>query len=397
MPGPLQNIRVIDLSRIVVGPYCSMVLGDMGADVIKIEMPETGDETRMWGPPFAGGESAYFISLNRNKRSLTLNLKTEKGKNILRRLIADADVLVENFRLGTLDKLGFGYDVIKELNPRMIYCSITGFGKTGPYASEAGVDIVVAAEAGLIGITGEQNGPPAKVGVAITDILTALFAQGAIANALYHREKTGKGQCIDLSLFESQVATLFNMSSNYLISGAVPRRWGLAHASIVPYQGFKTSDGVYILVAVTSEKMWENFCRAIDRPELASNPEFDSNEKRVIHREKLTPMLEALFAGQTADDWLHRLKAVKIPCGRVNTMDRVFNHPQIDPLDMVVEVDHPTAEKIKLVGIPVKYSETPGSIRLPPPLLGQHTQEILTSLLGYTDTDIAALRAEGVV
>ncbi len=397
MPGPLENIRVIDLSRIVVGPYCSMVLGDMGADVIKIEMPQTGDETRMWGPPFAGGESAYFISLNRNKRSLTLNLKTEKGKKILRRLIADADVLVENFRLGTLDKLGFGYGAIKQLNPRMIYCSITGFGKTGPYAAEAGVDIVVAAEAGLIGITGEQNGPPAKVGVAITDILTALFAQGAIANALYHREKTGKGQCIDLSLFESQVATLFNMSSNYLISGAVPRRWGLAHASIVPYQGFKTSDGVYILVAVTSEKMWENFCRVIDRPELSSNPEFDSNEKRVIHREKLTPMLEALFAGQTADYWLHRLKGVKIPCGRVNTMDRVFNHPQIDPLDMVVEVEHPTAEKIKLVGIPVKYSETPGSIRLPPPLLGQHTEEILTSLLGYTETDIAALRAEGVV
>jgi len=397
MPGPLQGIRVIDLSRIVVGPYCTMVLGDMGADVIKIEIPKTGDETRMWGPPFAGGESAYFISLNRNKRSLTLNLKTEKGRWILKRLITEADVLVENFRLGALEKLGFGYDAVKEVNPRLIYCSITGYGKAGPYADEAGVDIVVAAEAGLIGITGEKDGPPAKVGVAITDILTALFAQGAIANALYHREKTGKGQCIDLSLFESQVATLFNMASNYLISGAVPQRWGLAHASIVPYQGFKTSDAAYIMVAVTSERMWENFCRVIGQPELALDPEFDSNEKRVVNREKLTPMLEEMFSGQPADYWLKKLKAVKIPCGRVNTMDRVFTHPQIEPLNMVVEVDHPTAEHIKLAGIPVKYSDTPGTIRLPPPLLGQQTEEILTSLLNCSKAEIEALRAEGVV
>jgi formyl-CoA transferase len=283
------------------------------------------------------------------------------------------------------------------MNPRLIYCSITGYGKTGPYANEAGVDIVVAAEAGLIGITGERDGPPAKVGVAITDILTALFAQGAIANALFHREKTGNGQCIDLSLFESQVATLFNMASNYLISGAIPRRWGLAHASIVPYQGFKTSDAAYIMVAVTSERMWENFCRVIGQPELASDPEFDSNEKRVVHREKLTPMLEEMFAERPADYWLQMLKAVKIPCGRVNTMDRVFNHPQIEPLNMLVQVDHPTAEKIKLTGIPVKYSGTPGEIRLPPPLLGQHTEEILTSLIGYSADEIAALRAEGVV
>lgn len=397
MPGPLQGIRVIDLSRIVVGPYCSMVLGDMGADVIKIEMPEIGDDTRMWGPPFAGGESAYFISLNRNKRSITLNLKSEKGKEILRLMIAEADVLIENFRMGTLEKMGFGYEPVKKLNPKIIYCSITGYGKAGPYADEAGVDIVVAAESGLTGITGQKDGPPAKVGVAITDILTALFAQGAIANALYHREKTGKGQRIDLSLFESQVAALFNMASNYLISGAIPQRWGMAHASIVPYQGFKTADDTYIMVAVTSEKMWERFCQAIEKPALASDPEFDRNEKRVIHREKLVPMLEEMFAGQPADHWLRKLKAVKIPCGRVNTMDRVFNHPQIEPLNMVVEVDHPTAEKIKLVGIPVKYSETPGTIRRPPPLLGQHTEEILVSMLGYTKPEIEALREEGAI
>ena len=397
MPGPLEGIRVIDLSRIVVGPYCTMVLGDMGADVIKIEMPKIGDDTRMWGPPFVGGESAYFISLNRNKRSLALNLKTEKGKEILRDLIRQSDVLIENFRPGTLSKMGFDYDSVKHLNPRMIYCSITGYGKTGPLAHEAGVDIVVAAEAGLIGITGQRDGPPAKVGVAITDILTALFAQGAISNALYYREKTQKGQRIDLSLFQSQVATLFNMASNYLTSGKVPQRWGLEHASIVPYQGFKTSDEEYIMVSVTSEKMWESFCHVIDQPELLNDPRFDSNENRVINRKELTPQLEQLFLTRTADQWVTDLRAAKIPCGIINSMDRVFKHPQIEPLEMVVEMDHPTAEKIKLVGIPVKYSETPGSIRRPPPLLGQHTDEILSEFLDYTKTEIAALRKEGIV
>ena len=397
MPGPLDGIRVIDLSRIVVGPYCTMVLGDMGADVIKVEMPNIGDDTRMWGPPFKGGESAYFISLNRNKRSLTLNLKTERGKEILRKLIVQADVLIENFRLGTLDKLGFGYESVKNLNSRIIYCSVTGYGKIGPLAHEAGVDIVVAAEAGLIGITGQRNGPPAKVGVAITDILTALFAQGAISNALYFREKTGKGQCIDLSLFQSQVATLFNMASNYLLSGKVPRRWGLEHASIVPYQGFKTSDEEYIMVSITSEKMWENFCNVIEKPELLKDTRFKSNEKRVIHRKELIPMLEALFLTRPADQWVVDLRAVKIPCGIVNSMDRVFNHPQIEPLELVAELEHPTAGEIKVVGIPVKYSETPGSIRRPPPLLGQHTDEILSELLECTEVEIEDLRKGGII
>ena len=397
MPGPLEGIRVIDLSHIVVGPFCSMILGDMGAEVIKIEMPNGGDETRMWGPPFAGGESAYFFSLNRNKKSLTLNLKTEKGKAILRELIAKSDVLIENFRLGTMDKLGFGYDSVNKVNPRMIYCSITGYGKTGPLAHVGGVDIVVAAEAGLIGITGQQNGPPAKVGVAITDVLTGLYTQGAIANALYYREKTGKGQRIDLSLFQSQISALINMASNYLISGAVPQRWGLSHATIVPYQGFKTADEEYIMVSVTSEKMWKNFCRVIGKPELASDPKFDSNEKRVNHRENLVPMLEELFFTRTSDDWINELRAAKIACGRVNSMDRVFDHPQIEPLNIVAEVDHPTAGKIKLVGIPVEYSETPGSIRLPPPLLGQHTDEILSELMGYSNQEIEAFRKEGTI
>ncbi len=397
MPGPLDGIRVIDLSRIVVGPYCTMVLGDMGADVIKVEMPGIGDESRMWGPPFAGGESAYFISLNKNKRSLTLNFKKEKGKEILKRLLAQSDVLVENYKMGTLDETGLGYDEIRAINPGIIYCSITGYGRTGPMSGEAGVDLVVESEAGLIGITGPQDGPPAKVGVAITDILTALFAQGAIANALYYREKTGKGQRLDLSLFESQVATLFNMASTYLISGEVPKRWGLSHATIVPFQGFKTKDQEYIIVTVTNEKMWEKFCDVIERKDLFDDPRFVINEKRVINRNDLVPLLEKILAMKTSDEWVPLFKKVGIPCGRINTMDKVFNHPQIEPREMVVEIDHPTAGKIKVVGIPVKYSETRGSIRLPPPTLGQHTNEILSGLLNYSQAEINALRQEKVV
>jgi formyl-CoA transferase len=397
MKGPLEGIRVVDLSRVVVGPYCTMVLGDMGADVIKIEIPGIGDETRMWGPPFAGGESAYYISLNKNKRSLTLDFKKEKGKEILKKLISISDVLVENYRMGTLDKVGFGYDTVKEINPRIIYCSITGYGPTGPMAHELGVDIVVAAEAGLIGITGEPDRPPSKVGVAITDILTALFAQGAIANALYHREKTGMGQKIDLSLFESQVATLFNLSSSYLVGGKIPQRRGLAHESIVPYQGYKTRDEEYILVAVTSEKMWEKFCQVMGIPEYIHDPRFDENKKRVMNRDQLVPMLEEKIAARDSDEWISEFRGVGIPCGRVNTMDRVFSHPQIQPRNMVVELDHPTAQKVKLLGVPVKYSETPGSVRLPPPLLGQHTDQILSELLGYSQEEIDDLRKEGVV
>jgi len=397
MPGPLEGIRVVDLSRIVVGPYCTMVLGDMGADVIKVEMPGIGDETRMCGPPFAGGESAYYISLNKNKRSLTLDFKKDRGKEILRRLIEKSDVLVENFRLGTLEKLGFGYDDVKAMNPGMIYCSITGYGSSGPLKNEAGVDIVVAAEAGLIGITGPKEGPPSKVGVAITDILTALFAQGAISNALFYREKTGKGQKVDLSLFESQVATLFNMSSNYLISGQVPGRWGLSHASIVPYRGFKTKEGEYILIAVTSEKMWKKFCDVIKRDDLYSDPRFEVNKKRVKNRDILIPELEKILEQKTSDEWLPMFKGVGIPCGRVNTMDKVFSHPQIEPREMVVEIDHPTAGRIKVVGIPVKYSDTRGSIRMPPPLIGQHNREILSSLLGYSQGEISGFEQEGIV
>jgi formyl-CoA transferase len=387
MNEPFKGIRVLDLSRIVVGPYCTMVLGDLGAEVIKIEQPGVGDDTRKWGPPFAGGESAYFFSLNRNKKSLTLNLKAEEGREIFKRLVALSDIIVENYRVGTMERMGLGYEVLKGINPRLIYCTISGYGHTGPVRHKAGYDVIVSAEAGLMGITGEQDGGPVKVGVAITDITTGLFAQGAIATALYVRERTGRGQRIELSLFESQVATLINIASSYLIAGEIPKRWGTAHASIVPYQAFKAKDE-YILVGVGSQTFWERFCKMLELEHLINDQRFCDGEQRIKNRKELIEILQA-------SHWLDKFEEAGLPCGPINTMDKVFSHPQIAARSMVVEVDHPTAGMIKLVGIPVKYSETPGSIELPPPLLGEHNEEILRNLLGYSKEgfeDLSRLR-----
>jgi crotonobetainyl-CoA:carnitine CoA-transferase CaiB-like acyl-CoA transferase len=396
MNEPLRGIRLIDLSRIVVGPYCTMVLGDLGAEVIKIEQPGLGDDTRKWGPPFAGGESAYFFSLNRNKKSVTLNLKSQPGKEIFKRLVTLSDILVENYRVGTMEKMGLGYEVLKEINPRLIYCSVSGYGHTGPLRHKAGYDVIVSAEAGLMGITGEEDGGPVKVGVAITDITTGLFAQGAIATALYVRERTGRGQRIELSLFESQVATLINIASSYLIAGELPRRWGTAHASIVPYQAFKASDA-YILVGVGTQRFWERFCKILKLDHLINDPRYCDGEQRIAHRRELIEILQERISQKAAGHWLRKLDEVGIPCGPINSLDQVFAHPQIAARSMIVEVNHPTAGRIKLVGIPVKYSETSGSIRLPPPLLGEHNEEILTGLLGISRQAFEGLTRKGVI
>jgi crotonobetainyl-CoA:carnitine CoA-transferase CaiB-like acyl-CoA transferase len=397
MEGLLSGVRVLDLSRVLAGPYCSMMLGDLGADIIKVERPGIGDETRHWGPPFAApGESAYFLCVNRNKRSITLDLKQPDGIRIVKELAGKCDVVLENFTPGTMDSLGIGYETLRAINPRIIYCSITGFGPDGPFSNRAGYDLAVSAFGGLMGITGEPDGPPVKVGVAITDVATGLSAQGAICAALYAREKTGRGQRIDLSLLETQVSALVNIASSYLISGEIPRRWGTAHETIVPYQGFETKDK-YVIVAVGNDQLWSRFCRVIGRPELAEDPRFKTNPLRVRNRKECIGLLAPVLKTRTRDEWVTLLNNEAIPCAPINTMDEVFQNPQVLHRNMLVEVDHPKAGKIKLVGIPVKYSDSKATIRLPPPVLGEHTREILSEILGYDDQQFEDLKSAGVI
>ena len=397
MQGLLKGIRVLDLSRVLAGPYCSMMLGDLGADVIKIERPGVGDETRHWGPPFAApGESAYFLCVNRNKRSITIDMKKSDGIEIVKSLARKSDVFIENFTPGTTESLGVGYDAIREINPGIIYCSITGFGPDGPYSKRAGYDLAVSAFGGLMGITGEPDGPPVKVGVAITDVTTGISAQGAICAALYAREKTGRGQRIDLSLLETQVSALVNIASSYLVSGDIPKRWGTAHETIVPYQGFETKDK-YVIVAVGNDQLWVKFCKIVGMPELAEDPRFKTNPLRVKNRKECIGILAPILKTRSRDEWVDLLNSESIPCAPINAMDEVFKNPQVLHRKMLQEVDHPTAGKIKLVGIPVKYSDAEAAIRRPPPLLGQHTSEILSEVLGYEDARIEQLKAAGVI
>src|SRR3990172_287675 len=397
MAGALDGIRVLDLSRVLAGPYCSMILGDLGADIIKVERPGIGDETRHWGPPFAApGESAYFLCTNRNKRSITVNLKAPQGLEIIKALARKSDIFLENFSPGTTDELGVGYEAIREVNPRIIYCSITGYGPDGPYRNRSGYDLVVSAIGGLMGITGEPEGPPVKVGVAITDVCTGISAQGAICAALYSREKTGKGQRIDLSLLETQVAALVNMASSYLISGEIPRRWGTAHETIVPYQGFEANDK-YVIITAGNDQLWARFCKVLGVPELIDDPRFQTNPLRVKNRKECIQALAPVLKTKTRDEWIKLLNAEGIPCSPINTMDEVFSDPQVLHRNMLVEVDHPTAGKIRLAGIPAKYSETKAVIRRPPPRLGEHTEEVLSKVLGFDPPKIEKLRAQGVI
>ena len=394
--SPLDGIHVLDLSRHLAGPYCAMMLGDMGAEVIKVERPGIGDETRQWGPPFLGDESAYYLSCNRNKKSLTLNLKDEQGVAIARQLAAQSDIFIENFRIGGLDAIGLDYAALKEINPRLIYCSISGFGHTGPDHKLPGYDFMIQGRGGFMSITGERDGTPLKVGVAIVDLASALFSCNAILAALLARERTGEGQHIDIALLDSQIALLANVGSNYLCSGEVPERWGNAVSSIVPYQAFQAKDD-YLILAIGNDGQWKRFCAAAEVSAWSGDERFATNPQRVAHRAVLIPMLEALFRQKTVAEWLQYCADADVPAGPVNSLDKVFADPQTQARGMRVEMPHPTAETVQMAGTPLNLSATPTQMRLPPPLLGEHTDEILTNLLGLNRETIVDLRQSGVI
>jgi len=394
--GPLAGIRVLDLTRVLAGPYCTMFLGDLGAEIVKVEQPGIGDDTRGWGPPFAGGESAYFLCTNRNKKSVTIDFKAPEGLDLIRKLAQQADVFIENFRPGALDRLGLGEKTLREAHPKLIYASLSGFGADGPMADIPGYDLIVQAWGGLMSITGTEESGPLKVGVAIIDLVAGLMLGKGIVAALYAREKTGAGQKIDTSLLEAEVAALINAGSNYLIGGNVPGRWGNAHPSIVPYQSFQTADS-YLVLGAASESIWKRLCPAVGRPDLADDPSFAKNADRVENRKLLIDVLAEIFRTRRTSEWVTALSEADVPCAPVQTIDQVFAAPQVLHRNMLVDVEHPTAGKIKLAGIPVKLSATPASVRLPPPLLGQHNGDVLASWLKMTDTEIGALRKKQII
>jgi formyl-CoA transferase len=392
----LSGYRVLDLSRILAGPYCTMILGDQGADVIKVERPGAGDDTRTWGPPFVGGESAYYLCCNRNKKSIAVDLKNPRGVELVKELALASDVLVENFTPGLMQRFGLDYETLRKLNPRLVHCSITAYGQDGPYRDRPGYDMVLSAVGGLMWITGERDGKPCKVGVAITDVLTGVYASGAITAALLWRERSGRGQYLDCSLLDAQVSALANIASNYLVAGQEATRWGTAHESIIPYQVFRAKDRP-IAIAVANQKLWINFCGLIGKREWLQDPRFESNPKRVENRDVLLPLIDEVMAGKTCDEWMEIFVEAAIPCGPVNNMQHLFDDPQVRHRNMITEVPHPTIGTLRLAGVPIKYSDTPGTVRLHPPLLGEHTGEVLTDVLGYSPDRIETLRKEGAI
>jgi len=397
MAKALAGVKILDLSRILAGPFCTQILGDLGADIIKVEQPGAGDGSRAWGPPFAGGEAAYYLCINRNKRSLTLNLKSEAGREVVRKLVREADVFVENFKYGDMERLGLSYEELRQLNPSLIYCTISGYGSTGPYKERAGFDFVIQAETGIMSINGEAGGDPLRVGIAVIDITTGLYASNAILAALFARERHPEklGQKLEVSLYECALAWLANIASSYLISGKVPTRYGNAHASVVPYQPFETQD-ISIAVGIGTDGQFAKFCKLAGRPELAQDERFRENAGRVLNRGELLPIMEKIFLSRPAQEWQELLEAADVPSGPINTLDRVFSDPHTLALEIVKEIEHPTIGRLKLVGSPLHMSETPPSIDMPPPLLGQHTNEILEEL-GYSPEEIQALRNSGAI
>ena len=394
--GALEGLRVLDLTRILAGPLCTMTLGDMGADVIKVEPPGSGDDTRTWGPPFAEKESAYFLGVNRNKRSITLNIGVKPGQEILARLITHSDVLVENFKVGTLEKWGFGNEWLEAHAPQVVRCSITGYGSTGPKAGLPGYDFILQAESGLMSICGEPEGEPMKYGVAIVDICTGMLACNAILAALQARHRTGKGQHVEVSLFDSSLAMLANVASNHLISGRDARRFGNGHPNIAPYTAYPVQDGM-IAVAVGNDAQFARFSALLDKPEWASDKRFAKNPDRVMNRDALDSAIAALLKTDTAEAWLGKLTEGGIPCGRINSVAQALSDPHTAAREMVRTIHHPTAGEVRTIGIPIRFSATPASVRRAPPTLGQHTEQVLRDVLELSDARIAELRAAKVI
>ncbi len=393
--GPLDGLTVLDLTRVLSGPYCTMMLADMGARVIKVEQPGKGDDTRGWGPPFLEGESAYFMSINRNKESVTINLKHPDGRRVLDALIERADVLVENFRPGTLDRMGLGYRDLAERRPGLVYCSISGFGQTGPRRHEPGYDAVLQGEGGLMSITGDQDTPAYRLGVAIADISSGMFSAWGVAVALLARHRTGRGQLVDVGMLDSVAAILTYQAGIYFATGKAPARLGNRHPTITPYETLEAADGD-LVVAVGNDQLWVSFCRVLELDDLADDDRFRTNKDRVAHREELRPRLVERLRTRPAGEWLADLKAAGVPCGGVRDLHEVFTDPQVIERAMVVAMEHPIAGAIRQLGVPVKLGDTPGGVRIPPPTLGQHTDGILGEL-GIGDTEIARLRADGAI
>jgi len=407
MAGPLSHIRVLDLSRVLAGPWAGQTLADLGAEVIKVERPGVGDDTRGWGPPFlhdADGkptaDAAYFLSANRGKKSISIDFTRPAGRELVCKLAAQCDILLENFKVGGLAKYGLDYETLKQVNPKLIYCSITGFGQTGPYRQRAGYDFLIQGMGGLMSVTGEPDsepgGGPMKVGVAIVDIFTGMYASTSVLAALAHRDRTGEGQHIDLALLDVQVATLANQAMNYLTSGSNPERLGNAHPNIVPYQALATADG-HIILAIGNDGQFAKFCSLAECAELADDPRFVSNSARVENRKILIPLLEQSLRKRTSTEWIALLEGAAVPCGPINTLADVFSDPQVRARKMRIELEHQKAGKVPLVGSPMKFSKTPLEYRQAPPTLGEHNKEILAELLGLSEQEHLKLAAEGII
>ena len=394
MPYALEDVMVLDLSRVLAGPFCGMMLADMGADVLKIEEPEGGDESRTW-PPFIAGEASGYLSMNRNKRNMTLNLKTPEGQDILKQLVARADVLIENFRTGTMESFGLGYDVLQAINPRLVYCAVSVFGRSGPYKDKAGYEALMQAFSGVMSITGDPDGPPLRCGVSFLDLSTGLMAAYGVMNALFHRERTGIGQRIEVSLFETALSLMSYHAVGYLLNGHVPQRQGSGHPMIVPYQVFPTQDGEMFIVG-SNQRLWTRLCEVLRRADLLQDPRFGSNMDRVKHRDILIPLLQDETQKYPTNVLHEMLGKAGVPCAPVNTLDHVLSDPQTLARDMVVDIPHPLIPNLKLLGLPIKLSETPGDVHRPPPLKGQHTDDVLSDL-GYREADIETFRERQVI